>query len=201
MHMPAFYQVAQRISAAAAITVVMWVGLGVPHASALPAGFPDLNTFSAVSADGYLTKKSKGSSDLSTVDFSTPYNIGCEFSASQDPSSRPSQNITCDGDLPGMDNVAVVPLSGTTSSPGDCVLGTARPAGDGPAYGFSRTTDGGCNGQPAKSSLGGNMLGAGQKVSFKNVTCAVGPNRLVACLDTTSGEHGFVIQPTGSTAF
>jgi hypothetical protein len=201
MHMTAFSQVAQRFSAVAAITVVMVVGVGVPHANALPAGFPDLNTFTAVSADGYLTKKSKGSSDLSTIDFSTPYNIGCGFSASQDPSTQPSQNVTCDGDLPGIGNVPIIPLSGTTSSPGDCVVGTARAAENGPAYVFNRTTDGGCNGQPAKSSLGGNMLGAGQKVSFKNVTCAVGPDRLVACLDTTSGEHGFVLQPSGSTAF
>jgi hypothetical protein len=45
------------------------------------------------------------------------------------------------------------------------------------------------------------MLGAGQKVSYNNVTCAVGANKLVACLDTTSGEHGFVLQPSCSFAF
>jgi hypothetical protein len=202
MLMSAFKQVAKRVSALVLTAAVMVVGCSVPRAAAQPAGFPDLNTFAPVSADGFLTKKSKGSSDLSTVDFSTPYNIGCGFSASQDPSTTPSQYINCDGDLPGMDNVPIIPLSGTTHAPGDCIVGIARPAGmDGPAYGLSRTYDGGCNGRPAKSSLGGKLLSAGQKISYQNVTCAVGPNKLVACLDTTSGEHGFVLQPSGSFAF
>lgn len=200
--MSAFHQVVKQVSAAVLPTAVMVMGLSVPPASAQPAGFPDLSTFAPVSADGYVTKKSKGSSDLSTVDFSTPYNIACEFSASHDPSTRPSQYITCDGDLPGMDSIPIVALSGTTPAPGDCAVGTARPAGmDGPAYGLSRTSDGGCNGGPAKSSLGGKVLSVGQKISYQNVTCAVGPTKLVACLDTTSGEHGFVLQPSGSFAF
>ncbi|MDT5148253.1 MAG: hypothetical protein QOC58_2898, partial [Mycobacterium sp.] len=48
---------------------------------------------------------------------------------------------------------------------------------------------------------GGKALSAGQKVSYLNVTCAVGADDLVACLDSTSGEHGFVLQRSGSWAF
>ena len=44
-------------------------------------------------------------------------------------------------------------------------------------------------------------LAAGQKLSYLNVTCAVGADNLIACLDTTSGDHGFVLQPSGSWAF
>ena len=45
------------------------------------------------------------------------------------------------------------------------------------------------------------LMGSGQKVSFLNVTCAVGDDRLVACLETFNGEHGFVLRPSGSVFF
>jgi hypothetical protein len=198
--MPAFCQVIKQVSAVMLTTTIMGAGYSVPRAAAQPAGFPDLNTFTAVSADGYLTKKSKGSSDLSTIDFSTPYNIGCEFAASQDNPTRASEFIICDGDLPGMDSTPISSLGGTTRSPGDCLVGTAGTNVNGD-YTLHRTYDGGCNGQPARSSLGGKLVAAGQKISYQNATCAVGANRLIACLDTTSGEHGFVLQPSGSFAF
>jgi hypothetical protein len=38
-------------------------------------------------------------------------------------------------------------------------------------------------------------------LTYLNVTCAVGADNLVACLDTTSGDHGFVVQRSGSWAF
>jgi hypothetical protein len=38
-------------------------------------------------------------------------------------------------------------------------------------------------------------------VSYGNVTCAVGADQLVACQDTSLGHHGFVLSPSGSTAF
>ncbi|PLV46237.1 hypothetical protein X011_21505 [Mycobacterium tuberculosis variant microti OV254] len=45
------------------------------------------------------------------------------------------------------------------------------------------------------------LLNVGQKVSVPNATCAVGPDRLVASLGTSSGPHGFVLKPSGSMAF
>jgi len=47
----------------------------------------------------------------------------------------------------------------------------------------------------------GKALAVGQKLSYLNVTCAVGADNLIACLDTTSGDHGFVLQSVGSWAF
>jgi hypothetical protein len=38
-------------------------------------------------------------------------------------------------------------------------------------------------------------------LSYLNVTCAVGADNLIVCLDATSGDHGFVLQPSGSWAF
>jgi hypothetical protein len=66
---------------------------------------------------------------------------------------------------------------------------------------LSRMSYGGCGGNPAALPYGGKALAAGQKLSYLNVTCAVGADKLIACLDTTSGDHGFVLQSVGSWAF
>lgn len=47
----------------------------------------------------------------------------------------------------------------------------------------------------------GAMLNIGQKVNYRDATCAVGADHLVACLDITRGQHGFVLKPSGSVAF
>jgi hypothetical protein len=47
----------------------------------------------------------------------------------------------------------------------------------------------------------GAVLNAGQKISYQNVTCAVGGDGLLACLDTNLGPHGFVLKPPSSFAF
>jgi hypothetical protein len=71
----------------------------------------------------------------------------------------------------------------------------------GPNYQLSRMSYAGCDGNPAPLPAGGKPLGTGQKLTYLNVTCAVGADNLVACLDTTSGDHGFVVQRSGSWAF
>ncbi|MGB7868969.1 MAG: hypothetical protein WBM01_11940 [Mycobacterium sp.] len=58
------------------------VGCG-PHAAALPAGFPNLDSFSPVPVDNYITTGPKGPKRF--VSFSTPYNIECNFIATTDP--------------------------------------------------------------------------------------------------------------------
>lgn len=79
---------------------------------------------------------------------------------------------------------------------GSCVVGRAAAAGMVPAYGLSRT------GEPCGAQFShGKLLDVGQKVTAFNATCAVGADHLVACLDTTRGEHGFVLKPSGSVAF
>lgn len=158
-----------------------------------PPGFPNLDGFTSVPADGYLTAASPGSSPR--VAFSTPSNLVCDFYGGTAPPPPPSQDIKCNGDMPGLDDVPIA--GGAHPRPGDCVVGAVT--FNGPGYQLSRMSHSGCDGNPAAAS--GKLLAVGQKVSYLNVTCAVGADDLLACLDTTSGDHGFVLRRSGSWAF
>ncbi|HEU0192372.1 MAG TPA: hypothetical protein VFR17_14070 [Mycobacterium sp.] len=162
-----------------------------------PPGFPNLLLFAPVPAEGYFVHLQAGSSRL--LNFSTPDNVVCSFYAGEDLVPGQSQGINCDGTMPGMINAPFSGGGGGRLHPGECVLGAVRSAG--PAYRLERNTYGDCDGRPPKLPNTGKLLETGQKVSYQNVTCAVGVEHLLACLDTTSGEHGFVLQPAGSTAF
>lgn len=167
-----------------------------PQAGALPPpGFPTLDGFTAVPADGYATTLRPGSAPR--ISFSATPTLVCDFYGGTAPPPQPSQDIKCDGDMPGMDDVPF-PGGGRTK-PGDCVVGTVNFKG--PGYALSRMSYAGCDGNPPALPFGGKSLGAGQKLTYLNVTCAVGADNLVACLDTTSGDHGFVLQRSGSWAF
>jgi hypothetical protein len=165
------------------------------HAAAQPPPrFPNLDSFSAVPADGYHTTSSSGGA---RINFSATTSLVCDFYGGAPPAPQPSQDIKCNGELPGMDDI---PFPGASHlRPGDCVVGSV--AFKGPGYELSRMSYGGCGGNPAALPSAGKMLNPGQKLSYLNVTCAVGADNLVACLDTTSGDHGFVLQPSGSWAF
>ncbi|MGV0634400.1 hypothetical protein ABQE69_09505 [Mycolicibacillus trivialis] len=163
---------------------------GVP-AAALPPGFPSFDGFTAVAAENYFVVPEKGPR---TIHFSTPYNVQCFFEAGAEPiSAWNGQDLHCMGDLPGTDK----PVDGAGPA-GECLVATVGPAsgGWGPDYGLG-TTPYRCNAQFSS----GTLLASGQKISYRNVTCGVGADRLLACLDTSSGEHGFVLRPAGSTAF
>lgn len=166
-----------------------------PHAAAQPPPkFPDLDGFTAVPADGYVT--SSGPTTAARISFSAPNAVVCSFYGGPPPAPQPSQDIKCSGDMPGMDDV---PISGGHPRPGDCVVGSV--AFKGPGYQLSRMSYAGCDGDSAAQPAGGKVLAAGQKLTHLNVTCAVGTDNLIACLDTTSGDHGFVVQRSGSWAF
>jgi hypothetical protein len=168
-----------------------------PHAAAVPPPrFPDLNRFVAVPVDGYATTASQGGAPR--ISFSATPTLVCDFYGGPAPAPQPSQDIKCNGDAPGMDDVPF-PGGGGHPKPGDCVVGAVNFKG--PGYELSRMTYGGCDGNPPALTSGGKLLGAGQKLSYLNVTCAVGADNFVACLDTTSGDHGFVLDPSGSWAF
>ncbi|OBI91092.1 hypothetical protein [Mycobacterium sp. 1245805.9] len=159
-----------------------------------PPGFPSLDGFTSVAADGYATAP-QGSAPR--ISFSPTPTLVCDFYGGTAPPPQPSGDIKCSGDMPGMDDVPF-PGGGHTK-PGDCVVGAVNFKG--PGYELSRMTYSGCEGNPPPLTSGGKPLAAGQKVSYLNVTCAVGADNLVACLDTTSGDHGFVLQRSGSWAF
>ena len=180
----------------AATATAVAIAAAAPRAAAQPPpGFPNLDDFSAVPADGYLTTTGPGTSPR--MSFSTPHNLVCDFYGGPAPAPRPSQDIRCNGDMPGMSDV---PFPGAGHPrPGDCVVGTVTFKG--PGYELSRMSYSGCDGSPASLPASGKLLGLGQKLSYLNVTCVVGGDNLVACLDTTSGDHGFVLQRSGSWAF
>ncbi len=167
-----------------------------PQAGAQPPpGFPNLDGFTSVPADGYATTSHPGAPPR--IGFSATPTLVCDFYGGSPPPPQPSQDIKCSGDMPGMDDVPI-PGGGHTK-PGDCIEGAVN--FNGPGYELSRTSYSGCDGSPPALPSAGKPLGAGQKLSYLNVTCAVGPDNLVACLDTTSGDHGFVLQRSGSWAF
>jgi hypothetical protein len=178
-----------RALAVAGMAGGLLIGTPGSPAGAQPAGFPNLDDFTAAPADAYITTGPKGPGRW--VNFSTPYNIACQFDAT-DPPAGSSQAIMCDGDMPGL---ATAPLGSGAPVPGGCVIGTVRSQG---AAGLRLNREStGCGRQFSN----GAFLGVGQKVSYGNVTCAVGADQLVACLDTSLGHHGFVLSPSGSTAF
>jgi hypothetical protein len=181
-------RVTQAVALAGLAGGLLMAGQGSPvHAQ--PAGFPNLDDFTAVPVDDYLSTGPKGPGRW--VNFATPYNIACQFDAIEPPAGS-SQAIMCDGDMPGMANA---PLSSGAPVPGGCVIGTVRSQGAaGMRLNRESTTCG-------RQFSNGAFLGVGQKVSYGNVTCAVGADQLVACLDTPLGHHGFVLRPAGSSAF
>ncbi|MGB3896365.1 MAG: hypothetical protein WA942_19230 [Mycolicibacter sinensis] len=181
-------RVTQAVALAGLAGGLLMAGQGSPvHAQ--PAGFPNLDDFTAVPVDDYLSTGPKGPGRW--VNFATPYNIACQFDAIEPPAGS-SQAIMCDGDMPGMANA---PLSSGAPVPGGCVIGTVRSQGAaGMRLNRESTTCG-------RQFSNGAFLGVGQKVSYGNVTCAVGADQLVACLDTSLGHHGFVLRPAGSSAF
>jgi hypothetical protein len=167
-----------------------------PHAAAQPPPrFPNLDGFTAVPSDGYATTSSTGNPPR--INFSATNTLVCDFYGGAAPAPQPSQDIKCSGDMPGMDDVSF-PGAGHLR-PGDCVVGSVNFKG--PGYELSRMSYAGCGGNPAALPYGAKPLGSGQKLTYLNVTCAVGADILVACLDTTGGDHGFVLQPSGSWAF
>lgn len=189
--------VAPTMRALAGLTLAAAAAVAWPAPQAAPQpppGFPNLDSFTSVPTGGYVTNSGPGTS--TRISFSAPYPLVCDFYGGPAPAPQPSQDIKCSGDMPGMNDV---PIPGGHPRPGDCVVGSVSYKG--PGYQLSRMSYGGCDGNPPKLPSDGKLLGAGQKLSYLNVTCAVGADDLVACLDTTSGDHGFVLQRSGSWAF
>jgi hypothetical protein len=188
----------RRTLAAVALAAGLVGCVPATHSDAEPHQMPNFDDFTAAPVENYLFTFSKGRYG----DFSTPYDITCHFYALPKPNSGPSQEIKCEGAvLPGMDDI---PFAGLAQpGPDDCTLVSARPSDSGPDYVLHRSiVEKGCPGgarytPPNQYSL----LDVGQKLSYQNMTCAVGADPLIACLDTTSGEHGFVLRPSGSWAF
>lgn len=179
--------IAGRFLAAGLIAGGLTVVGGAPQAAAPPPGFPDLNGFAAMPVESYISTGLKGPQRF--VTFSTPYNVQCIFTAATDPvPAGATQGVNCEGDIPG--------YSGGPTETESCAVGTVSSSGVSGFHFQKHLTN--C---PPRRFTSGASLNAGQKVTYQNVTCAVGDGGLVACLDTSLGEHGFVLRPSGSAAF
>jgi hypothetical protein len=176
-----------RILAAAITAAAVAVAGCGSRAAALPPGFPKLDRFAPVPVDNYISTGPKGPKRF--VTFSTPYNIQCVFAATTDPvPAGDSQGISCQGDIPGV-------ASGATPTR-SCAIGKVADWG---TSGFRLDNE--LTNCPIGTFNSGTLLNAGQKLSYQNVTCAVGGDGLVACMDTSLGQHGFALKPSGNVTF
>lgn len=171
-----------RLLGGLAITAGLTITGQVGCASAQPPGFPNLDSFAPVPVEDYFVINYRGVPGSRSMSFDTPYNLHCVMDASE-PKTLSSTGIRCTGDLPD-------------TEPGDCVIGSLNGAGPSGSYGLTRTP-----GNCSPFIAGEKQLSIGQKITYKNVTCAVGAGQLTACLDTHSGRHGFVLKPSGSEVF
>lgn len=150
-------------------------------ANAIPPGFPDLDTFSPVDPRGYTA----GAFGPGAAYFVTPDGLQCVLPNPYKPGDHVS--ASCTGPLPGL------PLN-TPIGPDGCSTVTtpsSLPDDLGP-YSFQKGT--GC---PILTSP---PLTVGQKITTGGITCAVGDDRLTACIDHVL-NRGFVLQPSGSWTF
>ncbi len=181
-----------RIVTSLSMTVALFISPLHWRSEADPAGFPDLDGFAAVQIENYFVTYIRG---RRIVAFSTPYNLMCDFGAPTDLAGPPTPRLHCAGDLPARISSSQPPLA--------CTTGTvdAAPAG---GYEF----------MPYALKCGdinfrlddfpywsGRLLDRGEKLSYGNITCAVGDDNLVACRDTSGGRHGFIIRASGSSTF
>jgi hypothetical protein len=175
-----------RFLMAATVTAATALGLS-SRAAALPPGFPDLDSFATLPVDPYIVIGPKGPRRF--VNFCTPYNIECSFIATTDPvPAGSSRGVHCSGEIPGL-------ASGPTPTE-SCAIGAIGESG---AAGFRIERElANC---PIGSFASGPLLRAGHKLTYQDVTCAVGNDGLIACLDTSLGQHGFVLRPAGNLTF
>lgn len=151
-------------------------------AGAAPPGFPDVDAFAAVSLNGYIIYRD---SDKKVV-FSTVDGVRCSWKYIMKQAENPAFFTAphCSGTIPGIPES--VPDNG---GPGCARVWSVFPD----RYGFDRHL-GVCPPFPSK------VLNPGQKLETGNMTCVVGEDALVACIDPTK-DHGFVLQPSGSRVF
>jgi hypothetical protein len=161
--------------------------------AAPPPGFPDTNAFTAVDPQVYLRidnagQPGGGSNSVTRVYFSTSDDVLCSWVYVPQTMENliAYTGITCSGNIPGIPD----------SVPDNGGVGCARvgpPTLLSPEFVFDRHW-GAC---PPFNAV---SLNAGQKIETGNATCVVGTASLIACINPAA-EHGFVLQPSGSSVF
>lgn len=188
-----------RTVAAVTVAAGLVISPSAPRATAQPPPrFPDLDSFTAVPPDDYVVTYLRG---RRTLIFATPHNVLCSFEAPVEPIPKGASHIHCDGDLPGL--VKDQPASDRGGAAKSCGVGTVdfSPSGSYEFLPYNRKCGDGSFHPDDFPYWSGRPLDVGQKTSYGGVTCAVGPDQFLACLDTIEGDHGFVLQPSGSWTF
>jgi hypothetical protein len=162
--------------------------VGAPGAQAGPTpppNFPDLDGFT-VDTNTHLVPYQRTTQLV--VKFTTPDGLSCGIDALDGVGS----SVRCYGAVPGTAGLPVVADARATAQ---CDFGVAQLNSASPGV-ISRLR-GNC---PTDLS-GATLLAPGQKVSMGTATCVVAAGGVTACIDSTDGGHGFVLQPAGSWTF
>lgn len=155
-----------------AMSAIACQAIPAPEAAGQPPqGFPDLGGFKAVDSKPFRQQSRGGMySSFVTADGL----ISCTMAS--------GSSSGCRGDLPG------VPRSEGSGDGAGCAV-----VGGWDQYSFSSTT-------VHCPPYSGEKLNQNEKLVDGDMTCAVGGDRLVACINTR-GNHGFVLRPEGSWTF
>lgn len=169
----------KTFNAAAASLATAVISACTAHAQ--PPKFPDLDTFQPVDPAPFTAAARAGGGAY----FVTPDGLQCSVPHPYQPDDHVS--ASCAGPLPGL------PDSAPRGKAGCSAVGspTSLPTDLGP-YSFQEGT--GC---PVLTTP---LLDVGQKITTAGITCAVGADRLTACIDPVL-NRGFVLQPSGSWTF
>ena len=144
-----------------------------PEVHAEPPGFPDLTAFTEAPLSVDYSRPDKWANGYSF--FRTPDGLNC----------LAGSMVRCSGPLPGL---PIAEFDGCAE-----VRQTHEEADHGEPFAFARSST--CRQEPDQ------LLDVGQKLTLTGnytTTCAVGPDRLTACI---RAGHGFVLQPSGSWVF
>ncbi|MEN4449453.1 hypothetical protein [Mycobacterium sp. SM3041] len=162
------------------------VVLTAPLAQAAPPpNFPDFANFDVVT-NTHLTAYRNTTQQV--VQFSTPDGLYCDIGAL----AAVGTTVRCHGPVPGTAGLAV---TADPNAKTPCDFGLAQ------LHGANEGTISRYRGDCPTDMAGAAVLAPKQKVSLGTATCGVAPGGVTACIDTTDGGHGFVLQPTGSWTF
>jgi hypothetical protein len=175
----------------AAVLVGAMMMAPIPMAAAAPPNFPDLNAFHAVNPDDYSAEHGYATEG---VRFGTPDGVHCSVSHN----SRGSESVaSCRGELPGAGGATGVLATSYVPTVWQ-QIDLSQPEM------YLEMEDHGLRDVPVDPASF-QILPAGSKITFANVTCAVGDAQLTACIITSAApglvDHGFVLQPGGSSTF
>ena len=162
------------------------IALTAPSAQAAPPpNFPDLAGFSVVTSTHLATYQR---TDQQVVKFSTPDGLACLVSAL----GGVAPTVRCYGQVPGTTGLAVT-ADPNAKAPRDFGVAQVHAANEGTISNY--------RGDYPTDLAGAPLLAPGEKVTLTTMTCGVVAGGVTACIDTTDGGHGFVLQPSGSWTF